>query len=88
MEVIINKGDAYTFSEGGTTSEKITDPVEYLGKILQNYTSPRLKNSPNLTGGLVGYFGYDTVRYAEPSLRNVPPDDVNMPDCHLFTTSL
>ena len=84
MEVIINKGDAYTFSEGGTTSEKITDPVEYLGKILQNYTSPRLKNAPNLTGGLVGYFGYDTVRYAEPSLRNVPPDDVNMPDCHLF----
>lgn len=51
---------------------------------MQNYTSPRLKNAPNLTGGLVGYFGYDTVRYAEPSLRNVPPDDVNMPDCHLF----
>ena len=37
-----------------------------------------------MTGGLVGYFGYDTVRYMEKKLSHPPKDDLDLPDCHLF----
>ena len=37
-----------------------------------------------MTGGLVGYFGYDTIRYMEKTLIHPPKDDLNLPDCHLF----
>lgn len=84
MQIVIDKKNAYIFNKDGKISEKINDPVAYLGKLLRNYTSPKLKNAPNLTGGLVGYFGYDTIRYVEPNLKNIPEDDTNMPDCHLF----
>lgn len=39
-----------------------------LKELLKNYQSPKLSNLPSFTGGLVGYFGFDYVRYAEPTL--------------------
>lgn len=38
------------------------------------------------TGGWVGYFSYDTVRYVEKKklpFMNAPVDDRNLPDVHL-----
>ena len=36
-------------------------------------------------GSLVGYFGYDTVRYGEPKLQKTQPeDDLNVPDILLL----
>lgn len=44
-------------------------------------TQQDLPALPNFTGGLVGYFGYDAVRYIEPRLKNVPEaDPVGLPD--------
>ncbi len=84
MEVVIDRGHAEVKKDGKTKTEQITDPVSFLSEILKDYTSPKLRNVPNLTGGFVGYFGYDTVRYTETKLTNVPEDDTKMPDCHLF----
>lgn len=84
MEVVINKGNACVTKNGKSVSKEIENPVEFLGKILEEYTSPKLKNVPHLTGGFIGYFAYDTIRYAETKLTNVPEDDTDMPDCHLF----
>ncbi|MFP4129730.1 MAG: anthranilate synthase component I [Halorhodospira sp.] len=40
-----------------------------------------LPQMPRFLGGLVGYFGYDTVRYVEPRLAgNAPPDALGLPD--------
>ena len=38
------------------------------------YTSPKVKDLPSFTGGLVGYFSYDYVKYSEPKL-NLDADD-------------
>jgi anthranilate synthase component 1 len=44
-------------------------------------------NLPRFNGGLVGYFGYDTIRYIEPKLRDCPnPDTLNTPDILLMVS--
>ena len=38
---------------------------------------------PRFSGGAIGYFAYDAVRYIE-KLPDAPPDDVHVPDCYLI----
>ncbi len=70
----------------GDTVERfdLENPIAFLKERMAAYRAPVLADAPNFTGGLIGYFGYDTVRYMEKKLTNVPEDDVHMPDCHLF----
>lgn len=84
MEVIIDRGTAKIIKNNETLTEEIDDPVSFLRRIMEDYTAPKLPDTPNLTGGFVGYFGYDTVRYIEKKLTSPPEDDTQMPDCHLF----
>lgn len=84
LEVKITNHMAEVISKDDTVNEIIDNPVQFLSKIMEEYKTPRLKYKPNLTGGLVGYFGYDTVRYMEKKLVNIPEDDLKMPDCDLF----
>lgn len=44
------------------------DPSLYIQQILERYKSPKLDFLPPFTGGLVGYFSYDYIKYAEPGL--------------------
>ncbi len=50
-------------------SIKSKNPQEYLRELLKDYKSPVIKNFPPFTGGLVGYFSYDYIKYVEPSLQ-------------------
>jgi anthranilate synthase component 1 len=50
--------------------------------LLAHYRAPSLPELPPLHGGIVGWFGYDTVREIE-RLPNVPPDDQGFPDAVL-----
>ena len=44
-------------------------------------------NLPRFTGGLAGYFGYETIRYIEKRLANTSkPDDINTPDVLLMVS--
>jgi anthranilate synthase component 1 len=61
----------------GTINE-YSDPVKTLRELLGG-GSPRLDYLPRFTGGAVGYFGYDFVRYFE-ELPDENPDDGNFPD--------
>lgn len=65
-------------------TRKLDDPIEFLSNIIEEHRSPRFNNYPKLTGGLMGYFAYDMVRYFEKKLTNIPHDDLNMPDADLF----
>jgi anthranilate synthase component 1 len=45
------------------------NPGEHIARVLAENSSPRVAGLPPFTGGLVGYFAYDYVRYAEPTLK-------------------
>ncbi len=50
------------------TEEKTVQQVKHPGdlrKILEEYKSPVLEDMPTFTGGLVGYFSYDYIKYSE-----------------------
>lgn len=80
---IKNKKGSYI--ENGSVKEfEVTDISSLFKELMKNYSSPRFKNAPGLTGGYVGYFGYDTIRYVEPKLCNPPTDDLQIPDINLF----
>ena len=58
-----------------------TDPLADLQKLLPRRTYRRDPGLPAFTGGLVGYAGYDTIRYYEgEKLPHPPRDDRKLPD--------
>jgi anthranilate synthase component 1 len=55
------------------------DPLQVLGAAWRTLTGPRLPDLPPLTGGLVGYLGYDVVRRIE-RLPDKAVDDLGLPE--------
>ena len=76
MEITCTDGHV-TITEGAEEEEKNrrefdTDhPGEVLREILKDYKSPVMEGMPPFTGGLVGYFSYEYIKYAELSLKRV-----------------
>ncbi len=61
------------------------DPLTWIDEYQQQFKVPDIPGLPRITGGLVGYFGYDTVRYVEPRLgKNPHPDQLDTPDILLM----
>jgi anthranilate synthase component 1 len=68
---------------GKTEEFTTTDPLADLAELLPARTYHHAKGLPAFTGGLVGYAGYDTIRYYEgEKLPNPPKDDRHLPDLH------
>jgi anthranilate synthase component I len=68
-------------------SRNTDDPLQDVEDFHAQYQMPDLPQLPRFTGGLVGYFGYDTVRYVEPRLKDsVPEDDLGNPDILLMAS--
>ncbi len=59
-------------------------PHEYIRKILNENKSPKIENLPPFTGGLVGYFSYDFIKYSVPKLKLNANDDENFNDVDLM----
>ena len=69
------------------TDLKSSDPLGEIQKFKDSFRVPDLPNMPRFTGGLVGYFGYDSVRYVEKKLAtSTPPDQMNIPDVMLLVS--
>jgi len=63
------------------------DPMAEVERFRQLFSMPDLPGLPRFTGGLVGYFGYDTVRYVEPRLaKSQPKDELGTPDILLMAS--
>ena len=63
---------------------KTDDPGQVLRNIISDYKSPKLPYLPAFTGGLVGYFSYDYVKYAEKSLDLDAEDKEGFQDVDLM----
>lgn len=62
-------------------------PAEYIRGLLAKHRSPspeQLPGLPSFSGGLVGYFGYDYIKYSEPRLKLDARDDENFKDVDLM----
>lgn len=66
---------------------KVDDPLSWIENYQKNYRVAPPEGVSKFTGGLVGYFGYDTIRYIEPKLANCPnPDQLGTPDILLMVS--
>lgn len=68
----------------GSLTLKTTHPGQYLRQILARHRSPRFEELPPFTGGLVGYFSYDYLKYSEPSLHLDAEDTESFKDVDLM----
>ena len=82
------KNHKMTIKDGTTRTFECSDPAAEIRNILSQYKSPRLEELPTFTGGFVGYFACEYIRYIEPTLDFPIPDDdpamVNDVDLMLF----
>jgi len=81
------RGNALSLLRDGKVVESVTsdDPLAWIESFRARCRVPTLAGLPRFTGGLVGYFGYDTVRYVEPRLGPCSnPDPLGTPDILLL----
>jgi len=60
------------------------NPSDEIRKLLNEYKSVKVEGLPSFTGGLVGYFSYDYLKYSEPSLKLDAKDTENFKDVDLM----
>jgi anthranilate synthase component 1 len=76
---VLTERDGGSLWLGEDAPELPTDPLEAVRVLARRLRSQRDPELPPLTGGLVGYLGYDVVRRLE-RLPSTAPDDLGMPE--------
>ncbi len=76
------------YTDGGLVEEvQHSDPLQWIEAFQRRYQVAEITGLPRFCGGLVGYFGYDSVRYIEPRLKNADQDDpLKTPDILLMVS--
>lgn len=69
---------------GRTETSKQSHPADYIKQLLAGYSSPKIEGFPSFTGGLVGYFSYDYIKYSEPTLNLDAKDEEHFKDVDLM----
>ena len=79
-------GRARVIRDGAVVEDREAgDPLAFVDEYLARLKAAPLASGLRFTGGLAGYFGYDTVRYIEPRLaRDTKPDPIGQPDIRLL----
>lgn len=86
---IVAHGQHVQVLEGDTVVESAenTNPLDFVKSYQARFKVPPYEGLPRFTGGLAGYFGYETVRYIEKRLAStVKPDVINTPDVLLMVS--
>lgn len=66
-------------------TRELADPFTEIEALRQQFRVPQLPDMPAFTGGLVGYFGFETIGWIEPRFaRNDKPDQLGTPDALLM----
>ncbi|MDP0490475.1 MAG: anthranilate synthase component I [Verrucomicrobiota bacterium JB023] len=64
----------------GRVEEEEGDPLAILERIMGRFEVVEHGDAPPFYGGAVGFLGYDAVRVFEPSIKQVPEDDLGLPE--------
>lgn len=73
-----------TIRNGTSFTVETEHPGTFIRQILKENKSPKLPGLPTFTGGLVGYFSYDYMKYAESSLKLDAEDREGFKDVDLM----
>ncbi len=82
------RGKQVTLTDKHTeTTFESDNPLDYISEYQARFKVAPLSGLPRYTGGLAGYFGYETIRYIEPRLSHVHKvDAIGTPDILLMLT--
>lgn len=82
-------GKQIILEHNGIVQESVIhdNPLDWIAAFTQRYRVPTTATLPRFTGGLVGYFGYETISYIEPRLQaSTKPDPLACPDILLMVS--
>jgi anthranilate synthase component 1 len=82
-------GNRITLENNGELLETLMhdNPLVWIEQFKARYKVPDLAELPRFNGGLVGYFGYETIGYIEPRLRRPAKNDpLGNPDILLMVS--
>jgi len=74
----------YRIRREAEEADAYASPAEVLRELLKDYRSPKPEGLPSFTGGLVGYFAYDYIKYSEPILDLTVKESDGFPDMELM----
>ncbi len=83
MELTCTDG-RLTIRSGASITVDTGHPGECIRQVIRDHKSPKLPGLPPFTGGLVGYFSYDYMKYAEPALKLDAEDREGFKDVDLM----
>jgi len=81
--------DKITLEEDGEIRQTLhhPQPLAWVEEFRQQYKVPDIEGLPRFNGGLVGYFGYETIGYIEKRLQSIgKPDPIGNPDILLMVS--
>ncbi|MBM4206501.1 MAG: anthranilate synthase component I [Gammaproteobacteria bacterium] len=81
-------GNLIRLEQDGEVLEETThdNPLVWIEEFKLRYRVPDIEELPRFNGGLVGYFGYETIAYIEPRLKDNKPDPIGCPDILLMVS--
>ena len=81
------RGHELEVEDAGEVTERrhLDEPLGEIERLRQQYDVPQLPQLPAFSGGLVGYFGFETIGYIEPRLAQWDrADELGTPDVLLM----
>jgi anthranilate synthase component 1 len=92
--VLTQQADSVVWLDYGISEERAlgsnhaTTGLAALGELYSRWSTPHVPGHPPLTGGLVGFIGWEAIRQIE-NLPNIPPADFTVPgQAHSFVSEL
>ncbi|MGN1148974.1 MAG: anthranilate synthase component I [Lachnospiraceae bacterium] len=83
MEIICRDGKVQ-ITQNGNKKLSYENPRQCIRKVMEEHKSPQIEGLPPFSGGLVGYFSYDFIKYSEPTLDLDARDTEQFQDVNLM----
>ncbi|MBO4846052.1 MAG: anthranilate synthase component I [Lachnospiraceae bacterium] len=86
MCITCDDGEIKITDDKGETilKEHVDHPAVHIKRIVEEHKCPSIEGFPTFTGGLVGYFAYDYIKYSEPKLKLDAADEEQFKDVDLM----